>query len=507
MSDEQDPIEEAIAGMMAGAPEGLVPAPTPRPEPVRGGTQADIRARFLAMREGEVDRRAGLDYTHRRTALRRLSAAIRRYEPQIIAALAADLGKPEAEVRLTEILPVQAEISHTLKYLKRWMRPRRATSTLLTFGTRAKIVSEPKGTVLIIAPWNYPFGLLMGPLSSALAAGNAAILKPSELAPATSALVAKIITETFAPDFVWVAEGAVDVAQALLDLPFDHLFFTGSPEVGRKVMAQAARHLTPVTLELGGKSPVIIGPGADLKAAAQAVAWGKFSNAGQTCIAPDHIYVASAQMEAFLTHLKTAIRKMYGRSPEAQASGRDYARIVSERHFRRLDAMISAAEAGGATVVEGGARDAATRFIAPTVLTGVRRDAALMREEIFGPVLPVLPFEDAGAVIAAINTGPKPLALYIFEKDKGFIEEITRKTSSGAVGVNVTLAHYMHLNLPFGGIGNSGMGAAHGEWGFRAFSHEKPVLRNSFAPLSGFMPPYRGMKRRRIRLMARLLGR
>lgn len=508
MSDKLDPIEEAVAGMLADAPEGQGAAVRPaQTEPVAGASQADIRTRFQAMREGEVDRRAGLDYAHRRRALKRLSAAIRRYEPQIIAALAADLGKPEPEVRLTEILPVQAEISHTLKHLKRWMRPRRAASTLLTFGTRAKICREPKGTVLIIAPWNYPFGLLLGPLSAALAAGNAAILKPSELAPATSALVAQMIAETFAPDFVWVAEGAVDVAQGLLDLPFDHVFFTGSPEVGRKVMAAAARHLTPVTLELGGKSPVIIGPGADLKAAARAVAWGKFSNAGQTCIAPDHIYVEATRMEAFLTHLKAAIRKMYGRTPEAQASGRDYARIVSDRHFQRLDAMISAAEAGGAKLVEGGTREAATRFIAPTVLTGVRREAALMREEIFGPVLPVLPFEEQGEVIAAINSGPKPLALYIFEKDKDFIESVTRKTSSGAVGINVTLAHYLHLNLPFGGIGNSGMGAAHGEWGFRAFSHEKPVLRNRFAPLSGFMPPYPALKRRRIRLMARLLGR
>ena len=517
MAQQDDPIEAAVAEMLEGgaaqpeATPAAQPAPKPvaRPEPAapEDVPLAAITARFQAMADGAPARRAGLDYARRVTALKTLSAAIRKNEAAIIAALAEDLGKPEPEVRLTEIMPVQAEIAHTLKHLKRWMRPKRARGTLIAFGTRARIRPEPKGTVLIVSPWNYPFGLAFGPLVSALAAGNAAILKPSELAPATSTLIARLVSESFSPDFVWVAEGGIGVSQALMDLPFDHLFFTGSPEVGRKVMAAAARHLTPVTLELGGKSPVIVGEGADLKAAARAIAWGKFANAGQTCIAPDHVYVARGVEKRFVAELKAAVAKMYGRTPEAQAAGRDYARIVSGRHFARLTGMIDEACAAGAELIAGGESDRATRFLAPTVLRNVNPGAALMREEIFGPVLPLIPFDDLEGVIARINVGPKPLALYVFDKDRARIEAICAQTSSGGVGINVTLAHYMHLNLPFGGIGNSGIGAAHGEWGFRAFSHEKPVLENRFAPLGGFMPPYRGLKARRIRMMARILGR
>jgi aldehyde dehydrogenase (NAD+) len=311
----------------------------------------------------------------------------------------------------------------------------------------------------------------------------------------------------FAPDLVWVAEGGAGVAQTLLDKPFDHVFFTGSPAVGRKVMAQAAQHLTPVTLELGGKSPVIVGPDADIPAAARAIVWGKFANAGQTCIAPDHVYVAAQRMDKFLKAVRAEIARMYGKDPEGQMASGDLSRIVSARHYQRLVDMINQAESMGATIALGGAGDAESRFVAPTVLTGVRPDMTVMREEIFGPILPLIPFEDIDAVIARINKGPKPLALYVFGKDKGFIDRVSTATSSGAVGVNVTLAHYMHLNLPFGGIGNSGIGAAHGEWGFRAFSHEKPVLVNRRAPLASFMPPYKGLKRRKIRMMARLLGR
>ena len=522
MAKTEDPIEAAVAEMLGEGPAAKAPppelstvpaeppaAPAPRPDPAApaDAPAPEIAARFAAMAEGAPARRAAMSYGHRVNALRRLSAAIRQNEAAIVAALAADLGKPEPEVRLSEIMPVQAEIAHTLKHLKRWMRPKRARATLIAFGMRARIRPEPKGTVLIVAPWNYPFGLALGPLVSALAAGNAAIVKPSELAPATSALVARLVGETFAPDFVWVAEGGVAVAQALLDLSFDHVFFTGSPEVGRKVMAAAARHLTPVTLELGGKSPVIVGERADLKQAAAAIAWGKFANAGQTCIAPDHVYVARAVEDRFVAELKAAIARMYGRTPAAQADGRDYACIVSGRHFARLSGMLEAALAGGAELVAGGEQEAGARFLAPTVLRGVSPGAALMREEIFGPILPLIGFDDLDEVIGQINAGPKPLALYIFDKDRARIDRICGATSSGAVGVNVTLAHYLHLNLPFGGIGNSGIGAAHGEWGFRAFSHEKPVLENRFAPLASFMPPYRGGKARLIRLAARILGR
>ena len=465
----------------------------------------DLAARFGALAAGNVARRSAMDYDARLDALKRLGGALRDFDADIIAALKADLGKPETEVRLTEILPVQAEIKHTVKHLRRWMRPRAVRGTLLGFGMRGQIRPEPKGTVLIIAPWNYPLGLALGPLVSALAAGNGALIKPSELAPATSALLGRIVQSCFPPDLVTVAEGGAEVAQTLLDLPFDHVFFTGSPEIGKKVMAQAARNLVPVTLELGGKSPVIVGAGADMAQAAQAVAWGKFANAGQTCIAPDHGFVAASHEARFLAELKKAVAKMYGRAdlPPSEA----YAQIVSGRHFDRLVAMREGALQAGAELVLGGADHVAERRIAPTVLTRVDPDNALMQEEIFGPILPVIPFDDLDAVIARINAGAKPLALYVFEKDMAQVDRIARETSSGAVGINLALAHYLHLNLPFGGIGNSGMGAAHGEWGFRAFSHEKPLLANRFAPLSNFMPPYRGMRARRLAMLLRVLGR
>ena len=516
MARDEDDMMAAVSRTIneANGPEAAAPeaaqqaaAPVAPPASVADTPAALISERFAAMTAGAQERRTGFDLERRRLALKTLAKTVRSHEREIIAALAADLGKPEPEVRLTEILPVQAEISHTLKHLKGWMKVRKVKGTLATMGTKGLIRPEPKGTVLIIAPWNYPLGLALGPLVSALGAGNAAIIKPSEFTPATSALPAKMMETAFSPDLVWVAEGGAGVAQTLLDKPFDHVFFTGSPAVGRKVMAQAAQHLTQVTLELGGKSPVIVGPDADIPAAARAIVWGKFANAGQTCIAPDHVYVAAQRMDKFLKAVRAEIARMYGKDPEGQMASGDLSRIVSARHYQRLVDMINQAESMGATIALGGAGDAESRFVAPTVLTGVRPDMTVMREEIFGPILPLIPFEDIDAVIARINKGPKPLALYVFGKDKGFIDRVSTATSSGAVGVNVTLAHYMHLNLPFGGIGNSGIGAAHGEWGFRAFSHEKPVLVNRRAPLASFMPPYKGLKRRKIRMMARLLGR
>lgn len=449
---------------------------------------------FVDLSAGNLRRRVQFGYAERRAALRALSRVLRESEAEIIAALAADFSKPEAETRLTEILPVQAEISHTLRHLKRWMRTRRVMPTRAMLGTRARITPEPKGTALIVAPWNYPLALSLGPLVSALAAGCAAVVKPSELAPASAEIISRIVGEALPEDLVRVVQGGVEVSQSLLDLPFDHIFFTGSPRVGKIVMAAAAKHLTSVTLELGGKSPVIVGPGADLKKTAKMLAWGKFANAGQTCIAPDHVYVAKQIEAPFLAELKAAIAKMYGKTAEAQAGSRDLARIISPDHFARLMAMISEARAGGARPLAGGTGDAESRYIAPTVLMGTEATMRVEQEEIFGPVLPVIPFEDVDDVLARIDAGPKPLALYIFERDRALLDRLRRASSSGAVGINVALAHYLHPNLPFGGIGNSGLGAAHGAYGFRAFSHEKPVLENRFAPLGMLMPPYRGAR-------------
>ena len=458
---------------------------------------------FARLRAGDAARRMTFGVGQRRAVLARLAAEIRTREAEIMAALAADLGKPEVEVRISEIIPVLSEIRHTSRHLKAWARPRRVWPTLAMLGTRGTIMPEPKGTVLIVAPWNYPLCLALGPLVSAIAAGNAAVIKPSELAPATSALIAQIVASALPADLVAVVEGGVETATDLLALPFDHIFFTGSPAVGRVVMAAAAKTLASVTLELGGKSPVIIGPGADLKKAARMVAWGKFQNAGQTCIAPDHVFVPREHEASFTQALRAEIARMYGPAPQ---TSRSFARLVGARHFARLKSMLDEALASGATLVTGGEAEVAARYLAPTVVANPAPGTALMREEIFGPVLPVMAYDSLDAVLAEIEAGEKPLALYVFARDRATINRVARATTSGAVGVNVTLAHFLHLNLPFGGVGQSGLGAAHGVWGFRAFSHEKPVLENRFAVLDPLMPPYTGLSARLARLVQRLVG-
>ena len=458
---------------------------------------------FARLSAGNASRRAGFDVAARREVLKRLAASIRAHEAEILAALQADLGKPEVEARLSEILPVLAEIRHTSAHLRRWARVRRVWPTLTMLGTFGRIRPEPKDTVLVIAPWNYPFSLALGPLVSALAAGNAVVVKPSELAPATSALIAKLLAQALPSDLVAVVEGGIEASTELLALPFEHIFFTGSPAVGRIVMAAAAKTLASVTLELGGKSPVIVAADADLKRAARMVAWGKFANAGQTCIAPDHVFVAREVEGQFTAALKAELARMYGPAPQAS---RSVARIIGAKHFARLKAMLDEALAGGAEVVAGGEAEAEARFMAPTVLVKAGEESALMREEIFGPILPVIGFDRLEAVLDRIEAGEKPLALYLFTRSAALKARVMQATTSGALGINVTLAHFLHHNLPFGGVGNSGLGAAHGVWGFRAFSHEKPVLEDRFSSLALLMPPYTGLSARLARLVQKLVG-
>ncbi|WP_367615063.1 aldehyde dehydrogenase family protein [Rhodoplanes serenus] len=478
--------------------------------PVAGtATGADgdrIAALFAAQRQGVAVRRVSFDYAARLVALERLRDALVRREADIVAALAADFGKPATEVLLTEILPVRQEIAHARRHLRRWMRPRRVRPTLGLIGTAARVRPEPKGVCLIIAPWNYPLNLALGPLVSALAAGNAVMLKPSELAPATSTLIASLIAETFPPGLVAVVEGDATVAERLLALPFDHIFFTGSPAVGRIVMAAAARTLASVTLELGGKSPAIVGPGADPRKAARWIAWGKFANAGQTCIAPDHVFVHRSVADRLVAALEAEIARAYGADPSARRHSPDYARIVSRRHADRLHGLIESATGAGAQVLAGGEADPLARYVAPTLIARTTLDMAVSQEEIFGPVLPVIAYDDLDQVIARIDAGPKPLALYVFDRSRSFAEAITARTSSGAVGINLTLAHFLHVGLPFGGIGQSGIGAAHGEHGFRAFSHEKAILRDRFSVTPLLFPPYTPLVQRLVRLTLRLLG-
>lgn len=468
--------------------------------PLAHAHRVGVRERFEALKTQAIIARLDFQAPQRRHALERLRAAIEGHETEIIAALADDLGKPEPEAILTEVLPALQAIRYAQRHLARWTRRRRVRQSLASFGTRAWIRPEPRGCCLIISPWNYPFNLAISPLVSALAAGNTVLIKPSEQAPATSALIAKLIAAAFPADQVTVVEGGRETALALLDLPFDHVFFTGSTTAGRQVMAAAARHLASVTLELGGKSPVVIGPGADLEQAARWIVFGKFLNAGQTCIAPDHVLVHRDVRRAFLEALRMRIRRVYG-SGHASA---DLASLVSQKHAARLQRMLDQALDSGARVIDGdGPRE---RRMGPTLVEAVTPDMSLDQEEIFGPLLPIIEFSDLDQVITRINTREKPLALYIFERDRRAIERLIASTSSGGVGVNLTIMQYSHPGLPFGGVNHSGFGASHGEHGFRSFSHERAILENRHSPLPALFAPYSDRVKRLIRMTRRLLG-
>lgn len=462
--------------------------------------RSPIASLFAAMKNRNDARRARFGLAERLAALDRLARVVRQNERAIVTALQADLGRPEVEAILMDYLNILQEIRHARRHLRRWMKPRRVLPTLATFGASAWVEQQPRGTCLIIAPWNLPFHLALGPLASCLAAGNAAIVKPSELTPASSALIARMIAETFPPDLVAVVEGDKAVAEDLLTLPFDHIFFTGSPAVAKNVMAAAARTLASVTLELGGKSPVIVGPGANMTQAVDWITFGKFLNAGQNCISPDHLYVHAAVKDGFLTALRARIARAYG-SGEVS---RNLSRIVTPAHAARLSSLIADAVAKGAAPILAQGQDG--QSFGPHLLEGIRPDMRLAQEEIFGPILPVIAYDRIDTVIDAINARDKPLALYIFDSDAARVADITLRTTSGAVGINLTLLHYSHLNLPFGGINTSGIGAAHGHAGFRAFSHERAVMRNRFLLLPLLFPPYGPRAMRLAGLLKRILG-
>lgn len=460
--------------------------------------RTELKALFQAQRDFAPERRRSFDLAARRAALKALCAAVIARQDDIATAIAADFGRPGLETLVVDVMPLVQEIGHSRRHLKSWMAPRRVRPSLGSFGTTARILPEPRGTCLVIGAWNFPFLLTLGPLASALAAGNSVIVKPSELTPHSSALMARMLADLFAPELVTVVEGGVETATALLDLPFDHIFFTGSPAVGKVVMAAAARTLASVTLELGGKSPVILAPGADLAKAARWVAWGRFVNAGQTCVAPDHVYVPENLAEAFTQAVRAELGRMFGSD---FATSQSYGRIVSARNWQRIRRLVDGARAAGAEVLPGGQDAEAARLIAPTLLVRTTEDMEISRQEIFGPVLPILPYADLGAVIARINRGEKPLTLYVFDRAKSVAARVVAETSSGSVGVNLTVMPFIHPNLPFGGIGSSGQGSAHGRAGFRAFSHEKPVMTNHFSPLTLLFPPYGA----RVRRLAALL--
>lgn len=407
----------------------------------------------------------------RMAQLKKLRHAIVEREASILEALRADLNKSEMEAYAFEIGLVYKEITFMLKHLKRWSKPRKVKTALTHIGSRSYIVPEPLGAVLIIAPWNYPFQLAMSPLVGAIAAGNTVVLKPSELAPAVSAILASILRDTFDRSYLAVVEGGADASRELLELPFDKIFFTGSVRVGKIVMEAAAKHLTPVTLELGGKSPCIVHDDASLPLAAKRIAFGKFINAGQTCIAPDYLLVQRKVKNELVAAIREAVVSMYGDDP---LQNPDYCKIVSPAHYERLREFLT-----DGTAVAGGRSDEQTLRIEPTVLEHVTWEMPVMKEEIFGPILPVVTYDEIQEAIAIVNARPKPLALYVFTQNPSLQKLVTERIPFGGGCINDTLMHLGTPYLPFGGVGESGMGSYHGENSFHTFSHMKSVLKQT----------------------------
>ncbi|WP_427168146.1 aldehyde dehydrogenase family protein [Streptomyces sp. C1-1] len=428
---------------------------------------ARLRAAFRSGRTKPVEWRTA--------QLRRLRDMLTENGPDLAAALHADLGKSAAEADRTEIGFTVREIDHTLDHLADWLRPEPApVPDRLGDDARAWTQYDPLGVVLVIAPWNYPAQLLLAPLVGALAAGNAVLVKPSELAPATSAALARLLPEYLDTGAVAVVEGGIPETTALLAERFDHIFYTGNGTVGRIVMRAAAEHLTPVTLELGGKSPAFVDRGADLDVVADRLARGKFLNAGQTCVAPDYVLTDPETAAALEPALTRAVEALYGGDPLASGA---YSRIVNERHFDRLTGLLGS----GRTVV-GGVADRAAKYIAPTVLADVDPESPVMREEIFGPILPIVTVAGLDEAIDFINDRDKPLALYVFSESGDTRARIAAETSSGGLGHGLPLAHLTVSDLPFGGVGESGMGSYHGRWSIETFSHRKAVLEKPLSP-------------------------
>ena len=435
----------------------------------------------------------------RKERLLKLLNWITTHQEAIHEALWLDFNKPAIEVDLNEIFPVTSEIKHCLKNLSNWMRPQPQPTPLPMLGTSAFVVAEPKGRALLISPWNFPFNLAIGPLVSALAAGCPAILKPSEYAPHTAQLVQDLVSDLFAPHEVAVCLGEKEVASELLALPFDHIFFTGSPAIGKIVMRAAAQHLSSVTLELGGKSPVILDDSADMKDAAEKLIWGKFVNCGQTCIAPDYILVPEDKKEIFLGHAREVLNRYYDPNGKGIMQSPDYARLINAKHFDRIRQLLEDALQKGAQVEAGGELDEETRYVAPTLISAITEDMQVYQEEIFGPILPILTYSHLNDALALIHSQPKPLALYFFGKDEGRAKRVMAETSSGNLVINDCVLHFLHSELPFGGVNNSGIGKAHGKYGFMAFSNEKGVLKQriGFNNVSLLRPPY-GMRVKKL---------
>ena len=454
-----------------------------------GSVAARLRATFASGRTRTVE--------WRRDQLRALDRLLVEGESELLDSLARDLGKPRLEGYLTEIAFVRSEIADTLHHLTRWLRPEKVRVPVKQRPGKAWIRRDPLGTVLVIGPWNYPVQLVLAPLVGAIAGGNTAVIKPSEVAAHTSATIARLVGRHLDPGAIAVVEGGVAETTALLEEPWDHVFYTGNGTVGRIVMAAAARHLSPVTLELGGKSPAIVDASANLDVAAHRIVWGKFLNAGQTCIAPDYVLVDRRVEDPLLARMREVVTEFYGPDPRRSP---DLGRIVNDRHFDRI---VGLADAGGTgDLVCGGDRDRAARYLAPTIFRRTDPDAPIMQEEIFGPLLPTIPVDDVEAAVGFVTARDKPLALYAFAEDPDVRDLVLETTTSGGVCLNATLFHIAVPGLPFGGVGESGMGAYHGRSGFETFTHRKAVLhRPTTIDPSVAYPPYGRVKAALLRRM------
>ncbi|HDP2859963.1 TPA: aldehyde dehydrogenase [Staphylococcus aureus] len=427
------------------------------------------------------------DISFRKEQLKKLSKAIKSYESDILEALYTDLGKNKVEAYATEIGITLKSIKNARKELKNWTKTKNVDTPLYLFPTKSYIKKEPYGTVLIIAPFNYPFQLVFEPLIGAIAAGNTAIIKPSELTPNVARVIKRLINETFDANYIEVIEGGIEETQTLIHLPFDYVFFTGSENVGKIVYQAASENLVPVTLEMGGKSPVIVDETANIKVASERICFGKFTNAGQTCVAPDYILVHESVKDDLITALSKTLREFYGQIIQQSP---DYGRIVNLKHYHRLTSLLNSAQMN---IVFGGHSDEDERYIEPTLLDHVTSDSAIMQEEIFGPILPILTYQSLDEAIAFIHQRPKPLSLYLFSEDENATQRVINELSFGGGAINDTLMHLANPKLPFGGVGASGMGRYHGKYSFDTFTHEKSYIFKSTRLESGVhLPPYKG---------------
>ena len=468
--------------------------------PVTGNSPVEELRRLFELQSAHKQHVRLSTVRDRRNKLKALRDAVLAHREEIQKAIYNDFRKPAAEVDYAEIYPSVSEIRHALENIEDWMAPREVDTPLLYLGTVSEVVMEPKGNCLILSPWNYPFQLPLCQLVSSIAAGNVAIIKPSEFTPHTAAILKKVISTVFSENEVAVVEGDHTVSAELLKLKWDHIHFTGSPAVGKIVMRAAAEHLSTITLELGGKSPVVVDETANIKAAVKKIAWGKFLNEGQTCIAPDYILVAENRKEEFVKLMRERITECFGAEPRQSP---DLCRIVNRKHFYRIQGLLDDAVAKGAQIEAGGKVDENENYIAPTILTYVSEDALIMKEEIFGPLLPIITFKTLDEAIGFINRREKPLAMYIFSEKNKNQEKLVRETSAGGTCINDTMVHISQPNLPFGGVNNSGIGKSSGHYGFKEFSNERAVLKQLTRSSSAatLYPPYGNLVRRVVNLM------